>query len=143
MSIFLNLIKYQLHSHTLYIHAFQFLASWGPLFPLQHSMPLIGIRNEFGRQHDLQQASVHPEHQDHMAHEVWTWDGMGLVDSIYSMLCASYHCEPNNQPSTNTKPAFARLHIEKGTVQSMVPVRPTAALAGGVSLQSKQVIQLL
>jgi len=42
-------------------------------------MPLIGICNEFWRQHDLQQAPGQPEHCHHMAHEVWTWDGMGLL----------------------------------------------------------------
>ena len=32
--------------------------------------------------------------------------------------------------------------MDKGAVRELVPVRPVAALSGGISLKSKQVIQL-
>ncbi len=36
----------------------------------------------------------------------------------------------------------ARIALDKGAIKELVPVRPVAALAGGISLKSKQVIPL-
>ena len=60
--------------------------------------------------------------------------------SVKLFLHSGYVYHPSNPlPS----PSHFRIHTEKNNSRQLVPVRPVAVLAGGVSLESKKVLQLI
>ncbi len=108
-----------------------------------------GVSDHFRHQHDLQQAPLQQQHSNLVAYEVCRVDRLFGCDPnlLYvQIIVSTVRSEniPENIPENpNPLTSLGRLHIEKGAVREVVPIRPVAVLGGSVSLQSKQVMQLV